>query len=264
MQTDYLQLWRELVDSSSRSLSGELMKRYKNHALQKTDRPDPLLDFVVSSLDPSCSVLDIGAGSGRWTIPLARKARSVTAVEPADDMIELLRDNIRSAGLENVRIVKSTWEEAGVAVHDVAVCAHAMYSSADLATFVRKMEKYSRRTCYLSIRLPPVDGIIGELSSAIYGRCHDSVNAVIAFNALYSMGIYCNVMVEDNIFPWANNSREEAFLRAKRHLLLGSDDRYDGIIRDVLGRRLKLSGDRYIWPDGMRSVLLWWVPGGTC
>jgi SAM-dependent methyltransferase len=262
MQTDYLQLWRELVSNTSQSPPGELLKRFKNHALHKSERPDPLLDFVLNSLGPESSVLDIGAGSGRWTIPLGRKARSITAIEPADDMITILQENIHTASLKNVSIVQSTWETAEVAVHDITVCAHAMYSCADLAVFVRKMEKLSRKACYMAVRLPPADGIMGELSQAIYGRYHDSANAVIAFNALYQMGIYCNILVENDIYRWTNDSREEAFLRAKRHLQLESDERYDGLIRDVVNRRLQLSGSRYIWPDGMRSLLLWWTPAG--
>jgi 16S rRNA G527 N7-methylase RsmG len=263
MQTDYLQLWQELVSNTSRNSPDELLKRYKKHALQKTERPDPLLDFILNSLGQESSVLDIGAGSGRWTIPLARKARSVTAVEPADDMIAILQQNLDSAGLANVNIVQSAWETAEVPGHDVAVCAHAMYSCADLALFVRKMEKFSRKACYMSMRLPPADGIMSELSGTIFGRYHDSANAVVAFNALYSMGIYCNILVEKELYNWSNDSLEEAFLRAKRHLNLDSENRYDGLILDVLARRLRLSGGRYIWPDGMRSLLLWWTPAGS-
>jgi SAM-dependent methyltransferase len=259
MQTDYLQLWRELVSKTAQSPPGELLKRYKNHARHKTERPDPLLDFVVNSLEPGSTVLDIGAGSGRWTIPLARRAQSVTAIEPADDMAAILRQNLNSAGLQNVNILQSTWEAAETPVHDVTVCAHAMYSSPDLAAFVRKMEKLSRKACYLAIRLPPADGIMGELSQAIYGRYHDSANAVIAYNALYSLGIYCNILAENDLFRWTNDSLDEAFIRAKRHLDLESDDSYDGLIRDVLDRRLEANGSRYIWPDGMRSLLLWWT-----
>jgi 2-polyprenyl-3-methyl-5-hydroxy-6-metoxy-1,4-benzoquinol methylase len=261
MQLDWLQIWRELVIDTAHTPDGELIKRYKKHAVQKTERPDSHLEFILNILDPACTVLDIGAGSGRWTVPLAGKSCSVTAVEPSEEMAAMLRQNLQAAGLANVPIVRSTWEEAEVDVHDVSVCAHAMYSSPDLAAFVRKMEKYTRRACYLAMRMPPADGIMGELSYTIYGRQHDSANAIIAYNALYSLGIYCNVLVENEIYRWTDSSLEEAFLRAKRRLNLESNNNFDGLIRDTLARRLQFAGNRYVWPDGMRSLLLWWKVG---
>ena len=92
-------------------------------------------------------------------------------------MLDVLRENIKTSQ-ENIQIIQSSWEEAYVEVYDIVVCAHAMYSSPDLALFVHKMEQHTRKTCYLAIRLPPVDGVIGELSNAIYGRLYDSANAV--------------------------------------------------------------------------------------
>jgi 2-polyprenyl-3-methyl-5-hydroxy-6-metoxy-1,4-benzoquinol methylase len=259
METDWLELWRELIIANPHSFDSGPMKRYKLHAYQGKQRPDPLLDFVLQSVDSNTSVLDIGAGSGRWTLPLAKSAGSVTAVEPAGDMLDILYSNLKTARAK-VEIIQATWEEAQVQAHDIIVCAHAMYSSPDLALFIHKMERFAGKTCYLAIRLPPVDGILGELSKAIQGRVYDSANAVVAYNALYSLGIYANVLVEKDIHQWVNSSLEEAFVRVKKHLNLDSTSEYDEQIRDTLRRRLVISNDTYVWPDGMRSALIWWNP----
>jgi SAM-dependent methyltransferase len=259
MEINWLSLWRELTIANPRTINDDPLQRYKRHAYQKQERPDPLLDFVLQSVDKSLTVLDIGAGSGRWTIPISKIAGSVTAIEPAVDMLNLLWENTKDAETK-ISTVQSTWEDAEIDVHDIIVCAHSMYSSPDLALFVRKMEQHARKICYMSIRLPPIDGIIGELAKVIYGRPYDSANAIIAYNALYSIGIYANILVENEIYPWTNNSFEEAYLRAKRHLNIESASAYDELIRDTLSKRLSRSGDLYIWPDGMRSALLWWNP----
>jgi hypothetical protein len=173
-------------------------------------------------------------------------------------MVDNLQKNIASAKQDNIKIIQSPWEDAIVEPHNITVCAHAMYASHDLASFVRKIERYTTRTCYLAIRLPPSNGIIGELSLAIYGRQHDSPNAIIAYNALYSIGICANIQVESDIYYWTNDTFEEAFVRAKRHLRLQLSTTYDTLIRDTLAKRLSLSNNCYVWPDGMRSALLWW------
>ena len=262
METDWLELWRDLVKSNYTARPVNLWQRYEKHARKRSERPDPLLDFVIQDLDPQDTVIDIGSGSGRWAIPLAGRARSVSAVEPSPEMADLLRQNIAAAGVKNIQIIPATWEDASLPPHDVAVCVHAMYNSADLAAFVLKMERQARKKCCLAVRLLPADSILGELSLAVYGRRHDSANAVIAFNALYSMGIYANVMVEEGIYNWENATLKEAFIRAKRHLRLEDDPRYDSLIRETLEKRLTYKNNVYIWPDGMRSALLWWKPRG--
>ncbi len=260
METDWLKLWRELVLAGPPTSNSRLAKSFKAHARKRNQRPDQLLDFILREIDGEITVLDVGAGSGRWTIPLAKTAKTVTAIEPSSSMVDNLHRNIASAELNNIQITQSSWEGAIVEPHDITVCAHAMYASPDLASFVRKIERYTTRACYLAMRLPPSDGIIGELSLDIYGCHHDSPNAVIAYNALYLIGIYANVLVENDIYRWTDNTFEEAFARAKRHLRLRASTTYDTLIRDTLAKRLSLIKNRYVWPDGMRSALLWWSP----
>ena len=259
METDWLGLWRDMVNETLNSQRLELFKRYESHARKKAERADPLLDFILKNSGSQDSVIDIGAGNGRWTIPLAKKVNLVTAIEPTDGIAGILRENLADAQISNVEIIPQTWEEARIQTHDIVVCAHAMYNSPDLSAFVRKMEKLARKRCYLAIRLPPSDGIIAELSIAINKRLYDSPNAIIAYNALYSMGIYANVLIEEGpLYSWTNSNLEEAFRRAKRHLHQESSTTYDALIRQTLEKRLVFSNDCYIWPDGMRSALLWW------
>ena len=83
---------------------------------------------------------------------------------------------------------------------------------------------------------------------------------MVAYNALYSMGIYANVLVEPYILPWVDSTLEQAFDRAKRRLYLESTNSYDDLIKETLAKRLTRTDNRYLWPDGMRSALLWWKP----
>ncbi len=261
-EVDWLDLWRELVTRNSRTgTKSRMVERYKTHARKRAERPDPLLEFILGETVAGETVIDIGPGNGRWTIPLAKKAGHVTAVEPTSAMADMLREKVDSAGLGNVEILPQTWEEAVPAIHDVVLCAHGMYGSPDLAAFVRKMESLARRRCYLAHRLPPADGIMAELSLAVRGCRHDSPDALVAYNALYTLGIYANVLIEEGMAHWVNETLEEAFQRARKHLRLApSETVSDELISATLARRLKLADGVYTWPDGMRSALLWWNP----
>ena len=260
-EIDWFELWRELVTRKLYPKSDKLVERYKAHGQKQKERPDSLLDFVLKGVDASDTAIDIGAGTGRWTIPLAKRIKSLTSIEPTSGMAEMLKENLKNGRLRNVEILAQTWEDATPSMHDIVVCAHGMYASEDLAAFVRKMERYARKTCYMAVRIPPADGILSELSLKIHGCRHDSPDGVIAYNALYTVGIHTNVLVENTIVNWVNKTVEDAFVRAKRHLRLDTFERaYDDLIYSTLQRRLTFSDGVYTWPDGMRSALLWWSP----
>jgi hypothetical protein len=107
---------------------------------------------------------------------------------------------------------------------------------------------------------PAAEIVTGELFRKINGHPYDSPNAHLAYNALYSMGIYPNVLVEEDMHNWRDTTFEEAFSRAKRHLIVNETSEYDDLIRETLAQHLTLHDGVYIWPDGMRAVLFWWHP----
>lgn len=59
-------------------------------------------------IEPHFNVLDIGAGGGRWTLALADKVASVTAVEPSA-LYDLLRS--RTKGFGNVNCICRAFED---------------------------------------------------------------------------------------------------------------------------------------------------------
>ena len=87
----------------ARSFSDEVKKRRA--------KPDSHRDFILSTLkaDPDSTVIDIGAGTGGWAVPMARHARTVTALEPSPAMIKVMRENITEEGIGNIEIVQGSW-----------------------------------------------------------------------------------------------------------------------------------------------------------
>src|SRR4051794_28433521 len=88
----------------------------------------PPLDRILAGVDRETTVLDVGAGWGRFAVPLAQAARQVVAVEPSGALVPILRENAAAAGVtsERLRIVEAGWLDAEVAPADVVLCANVL------------------------------------------------------------------------------------------------------------------------------------------
>jgi SAM-dependent methyltransferase len=69
--------------------------------------------FLLNQLNVAASdnVLDLGCGPGTLTIPLAKKAKQVTAVDSSVGMLEVLKESAEKEKLQNIVCVNKTWRE---------------------------------------------------------------------------------------------------------------------------------------------------------
>ncbi|MDL2328773.1 class I SAM-dependent methyltransferase [Desulfosarcina sp. OttesenSCG-928-A07] len=70
------------------------------------------------------SVLDVGCGSGRYTLRLAQTARTVTALDISDEMLRILEKDAAAQGLSNIEYVCAEWMDFDrTDPYDVVLCA---------------------------------------------------------------------------------------------------------------------------------------------
>ncbi len=70
-----------------------------------TDLSTALMIVEKSRLDPESSVLEIGAGLGALTIPVAKTVRHVYAVEKDSSLVPILENQLNSSHINNVTIL---------------------------------------------------------------------------------------------------------------------------------------------------------------
>lgn len=56
------------------------------------------------------SVLDVGCGSGKFTIRIAREAASVLGTDISDEMLRILKEDAEAQGLANIECVCAGWD----------------------------------------------------------------------------------------------------------------------------------------------------------
>ena len=110
---------------------------------------DPLLDRLAQDLYREYTLLDVGAGGGRYALPLALKCAQVIAVEPSASMAQVLRQQVAAHNIRNLSIVESDWGTAQVTPADVVICAHVVYVAQGIEPFLRKLEANARKRVML-------------------------------------------------------------------------------------------------------------------
>ena len=177
-------------------------------------------------------------------------------------MIAVMRENLAAQGITNVEIVEAPWPDAPVAVHDFSLCSHAMYGSPDLPAFVRRIEQVTRRNCFLVLRAPAAGGVMAEAARHVWGHPYDSPNFQVAYNVLLRMGIRADVTFEEagRWDPWRSATLADTLAEVKRRLVLQTAE-HDAFLTDLLARRLRAENGQLVWPNDMRSALVYWQAG---
>ncbi len=108
------------AETISKSRIGRLFIKALAAAMESQVRyrlfgPVPLLSSAA--LRPGQTVLEVGCGTGYFTIPAARligESGSLVAIDVVTEAVELVAAKVRAAGLQNVRVLKADALETGL------------------------------------------------------------------------------------------------------------------------------------------------------
>jgi CTP:molybdopterin cytidylyltransferase MocA len=142
---------------------------------------DPVLAELISLAKPGETWLDIGAGAGRYALPLARAVGEVIAIEPSSSMRAALEEAIASHGLTNVRALADRWPMADPPDADVALIAHVGYDIEAIGPFVDAMEATARRLCVAVLMERPPAAVADPFWPIVHGEARSALPALPEF-----------------------------------------------------------------------------------
>ena len=255
MDAAYARLGRTSADFWERRASGF------HRSTKDTITSDPLYLRLYNLVAPQTSVLDVGAGTGRFSLALAPYAKCITAVEPSAAMMDFLRRDATDKGLSNISYVQTTWQDAPEDLEaDFVICSHVLYPIRDIAPFLSKLQKATRLACYIYLRATHIDAATAPLWQHFHGDERRFPPSYIhALDVLYEMGIYANVEIVKLPPSLRYPSLDIAVTELMEQLILPDDEKTRVELRTLLERWL-VERDGMLMPPLQEVVcaIIWW------
>jgi SAM-dependent methyltransferase len=137
----------EILAAAPESPWGCPVGLFRSRARRAGSRPaTPSNREAARFLPAGGTVLDVGAGGGAASLPLAGVAGQLVAVDESPAMVAAFLAAADAAGVA-AEGVEGRWPEVAgrVAPADVVVCHHVLYNVADLAPFADALTGHARR-----------------------------------------------------------------------------------------------------------------------
>ncbi len=194
----------------SADMYNQMAKMEKSYTLNQINA------FDTSKND---TVLDIGCGPGRIAVPMAQRAKSVTALDSSEKMLAYCQQNAREAGVTNLKPHLLDWKDAVVGEnleqHDIVIASRSPGMS-DIKRISRFAKKYAVVIAWANA--PNIPTIIGDLFKGIETarrlppmKINRDVGFNVTYNIIYDAGYDPNIRIVTDGFTQDFASREEAY-----------------------------------------------------
>jgi len=269
---DWVANWQQIVEDRRQRVEalgegnragGDFWDRradqFRRMSEQHDSRHDLLVATLAEALGTDGTLLDVGAGAGRYALPIAQRGYVVTAVEPSAGMRRNLEDRAQQAGVSNLHVVASTWEESAVAPHDVVLASHILYPIADVVPFIQKLVAHARRAWFLTIRVEPMGGELAPLWQEIWSTPYPTEPTFLdLYNLLFALGLRPSVRLR----PFGGGGQaagdlDDVVQQVRGRLFLPEDDhQHDQAIRRFLQSNMQERDGQWQWPQQRQEAIV--------
>lgn len=213
-------------------------------------------DALSDIMDNDFEVLEIGAGPGTLTIPLAKKVKKVMAVESSETAVKYLMKNMKESLVENVEILNKKWLDVDDREikdrFDLAVCSHFLWQVKDVEKHLKKMEYAARKYCAV-IQPAGRDSMVKEMWTKITGGSYrgefDPDADYFAYLILRQWGRLVNVRI-------MNYSIERNFEQEVRYIasFIGKYVAVDAHVKETIEQYVSETG---LHKEKRSAVVMW-------
>lgn len=270
---DWLDVWRRMYDEERAQAERATVAEFHTGedfwagqadrfaaAARRTPQPDAFMQYVLPRLLPTDTVLDVGAGSGRYLPVLARACARVFALEPSAAMRGHLERRVAEERLDNVTVIAGGWPMADAPACDVAISAHVVYGVRDIGPFLAGLDAVARRACYMYLALRHPTSFISPFWERFHGQPRLPLpGALECLAALHQLGIAARLELVPITSRITFADDDEALADVRFRLRLPPDGERDTAIRAAIQELLERTAGG-LTPPGQpdRAAVVWW------
>lgn len=220
---------------------------------------DAILDALKALVEPDDVWLDVGAGGGRYALPLALTAREVIALDHSPAMLGVLRQVSDDFGIANVRVVETDWPTAEDFPADVTLISNIGNDIEEIGPFVDALERSARRLCVAQWRWHNPTRDLDELWPEVHGvpratlpNLRDFLVLLLARERPFEVRL---ISTRSQTYA----SVEEAMVNGRRQTWVEPGSAKDARLRAAIAARLVERDGRfaYHWEPSYAGIVTW-------
>jgi SAM-dependent methyltransferase len=221
-------------------------------------RVPAVLERVRELVPSGASLLEVGAGTGAFAVPLAAVASRVTALDHSPAMLRVLETKLRlQHAPANVTMVLGRWEDAEVEGHDVVLAANALYRTVQPRVALSKLVSTARRRGIVVWSVGRQDAPQSAVREHVRpGRYRPGPDYVHLVEALFALDVFARVEIID-----VDDTQHFACAGSAVDALLSwqpIDDEEHARAVALLPHVLEPDGDGWTWRRRGRIAVIWW------
>jgi SAM-dependent methyltransferase len=216
-------------------------------------------DLAAEALATPGTVLDVGAGAGAASLPLARWATGLIAVDSSQSMLDAFLERAARLGVEAEPIL-GRWPDVAplTPVADVVVCHHVVYNAPDLGEFALALSSHARRR--VVVELPEAHPL--RALNPLWRRLHDLPRPERP-TVEDALAVLREVGIRPRINRWPRPARPEYpsfedLVTVTRQRLCLPPERTDELVDALLDLGVDPAHPRDIAPVPDNVATVWW------
>lgn len=136
---------RKFDDNIEREFWVKMAPEYTQKYNMNSDSP-LMAECLQKIIEPGSTVLEIGPGSGNFTVLIAEYAGKILGVDMAPAMLYELEQRAKENNYQNIELVNDKWEDyIPQEKYDYVISVNSLYRIPDMENALMKMYNYSKK-----------------------------------------------------------------------------------------------------------------------